>query len=138
MTADTGTVRYGNDRLRTLMREHRVSRKALARRVREAASRHGDPVSCDHTSVARWLAGTMPRRQTRSYIAEALTVLIGRPVSLPEVGMSIEDGPAVTLGAPVGREAADSDVREQLARLAAQVETLTALLRRLDPAASAA
>jgi hypothetical protein len=62
-----------NDRLAVVMGEAGMSRKALARAVRELSVRHGRPIGCDHTAVSRWLAGTQPRAQTVQLVAEALS-----------------------------------------------------------------
>ncbi len=76
-----------NDRLASVMHEAALSHKALARAVREAATRRGEASSADHTSVSRWLAGMQPRRPTPELIAEALSMRLHRRVTMAEIGM---------------------------------------------------
>jgi tetratricopeptide (TPR) repeat protein len=81
-----------NHRLALLMREAALSNKALARAVRAASMRRGEPVSCDHTSVSRWLNGMQPRGQTARSIADALSAKLGRTLTLADIGLSnVED-----------------------------------------------
>src|SRR4051794_13253350 len=74
-------AQLANDRLAEAMRRAGLSNKALARRIRAMAQKQGKPVACDHTSVSRWLSGTVPRIQTARLIAGVLTECIGAPMS---------------------------------------------------------
>jgi tetratricopeptide (TPR) repeat protein len=74
-----------NHRLADVMREARVSSKALARAVRALS---GGTINCDHTSVSRWLGGTQPRDATARLIAEALSERLGRPVRSADIGLT--------------------------------------------------
>jgi hypothetical protein len=80
-----------NVRLAVVVGEAGLSRKALARAVRELSARGGAPVSCDHTSVGRWLDGMQPRARTAQLVAEVLSASAGRLVTLADIGM-VGDG----------------------------------------------
>lgn len=67
-----------NGRLATVLGEAGLSRKTLARAVRELSMRRGRPVKCNHTTVGRWLAGGQPRAQTAQLIADVLGGSTGR------------------------------------------------------------
>jgi len=70
------------------MREADLSNKALARAVRAASIRRGQAVSCDHTSVSRWLNGMQPRGQTARCIADALSTKLGHTLTVSDMGLS--------------------------------------------------
>lgn len=76
-----------NDRLAAIVRKAGLSRKALARAVRELSEERGTPISCDHTAVSRWLAGTQPRTQTAQLIADALSASVGGILAVADIGM---------------------------------------------------
>ncbi|MEU9508571.1 hypothetical protein AB0D32_20115 [Micromonospora sp. NPDC048170] len=86
-----------NDRLAKVMAEAGMSRKALARAIREISERRGQPIACDHTSVSRWLGGMKPRGQGGQFIAEALSARLGRLVTAADIGMG-----GVGIGADLG------------------------------------
>src|SRR3954453_9150642 len=69
------------------MAEAGLSRKALARAVRERAARNGRPLSTDHTAVGRWLDGVLPRAATAEIVAEAIGQRVGRQVSCSDLGL---------------------------------------------------
>ena len=85
------TAQLANERLAEAMRRAGLSNKALARRIRAMSQRQGTPIACDHTSVSRWLAGTVPRIQTARLIADVLTECVGAPVSLSELGLTASE-----------------------------------------------
>lgn len=76
-----------NRQLDELLREVRLSRKGLARRVVERGSAVGVDLGYDHTSVSRWLAGEQPTPPTPDLIAEVLTEVVGRRVTAADCGM---------------------------------------------------
>lgn len=81
-------TKMANDRLSEAMRSAGLSSKGLARRVRELSQKRGRPIGCDHTSVSRWLAGTMPRADTARLIADVLSNCAGRTITLADAGLS--------------------------------------------------
>lgn len=81
-------ARTPNDRLSEAMRSAGLSSKGLARRLQDLSRKRGRAIACDHTSVSRWLAGTMPRAETARLVAEVLTSCSGRTVTLADVGLS--------------------------------------------------
>ncbi len=80
--------RQPNDRLAMLMVEANLSAKALARAVREAGAAAGKDVSCDHTSVSRWLSGVQPRTDAAQLLGEVLGRRLGRRVTAGDVGLT--------------------------------------------------
>lgn len=78
-----------NERLRALLGESGVSHKGLARRVVETGAARGvHGLAYDHSSVARWLAGEQPREPVPELVAGVLAGLLGRRVSMADVGMA--------------------------------------------------
>lgn len=98
-------MRAPNELLAQVMREANVSNKALARLVRNVSLRHEQPVGCDHTSVSRWLAGMTPRGDTSRFIAEALSMKLGRRVAMADVGLAPVEAVDSDLGVEYGSEA---------------------------------
>jgi tetratricopeptide (TPR) repeat protein len=95
-------AQLANDRLAEAMRRAGLSNKAFARRIRAMSQKQGKPIACDHTSVSRWLAGTVPRIQTARLIADVLTECVGVPLSLSELGLTasepVDPGEAIRYG----------------------------------------
>lgn len=77
-----------NHRLAELMDAAGLSNKALARSVRERSIAHGRPISCDHTSVARWLGGMQPREIAVQLIVEAISERTSRHLTPADLGLS--------------------------------------------------
>ncbi|MFI7598406.1 hypothetical protein [Actinoplanes sp. NPDC049681] len=75
-----------------------MSNKALARAVRGLSFQRGEPVSCDHTSISRWLSGMRPRPATARLVAEVISNQVGRTVTLAELGFGGADQPDSGLG----------------------------------------
>ncbi|AXK36714.1 hypothetical protein DVA86_33305 [Streptomyces armeniacus] len=94
--------------------------EALARAVNALGAENGVELRYDRTSVAHWLAGSLPRAPARAILSEAFSRRLGRPVSLADLGM----GPAAPGGGegaaqvPPG-EAAPGDAEQVVTRLAA-------------------
>lgn len=83
------TRREPNRNLQDLINEARFSRKGLARRVSELAATQGLSMGCDHTAVARWLAGSVPRDPTPSLLAQVFSQRLGRMLTPQDLGMDI-------------------------------------------------
>jgi tetratricopeptide (TPR) repeat protein len=79
-----------------------LSHKALARAVREFSAGCGEPVNCDHTSVSRWLGGSVPRGNGPRYIAQVLGRRLGRTVSLADIGFSSVEAVSPEVGLEYG------------------------------------
>jgi len=73
-----------------------MSRKGLARRIRDLAAQRGEHSSADHVSVKRWLDGTQPRPDTSILIVAALSERLGRTLTPAALGFTagVDGGPA--------------------------------------------
>ncbi|GAA4536613.1 hypothetical protein [Pseudonocardia xishanensis] len=71
-----------------------MSRKGLARRIRDLAAQRGESSSADHVSVKRWLDGTQPRPETALLIVSALSERLGRTLTAAALGFTagVDDG----------------------------------------------
>jgi hypothetical protein len=65
-----------------------MSRKGLARRVRDLAVQRGEQNSTDHVSVKRWLDGVQPRPETASLVVAALSERLGRTLTAAALGFT--------------------------------------------------
>ena len=82
-----------------------ASHKSLALRINELAAGAGKHTAYTHTSLANWTRrGMMPDREIRPLIAQALTERLGRPVTLAEIGMQVQDLDDDTAGFDFPRE----------------------------------
>lgn len=104
--------RAANDALRALLSAAGWTYEALARNVNALGAENGIRLRYDRTSVAHWLAGSVPRPRTRELIAEAFTRKLRRPVPLGALGMGKSAAPDVlgSLDAYV-RKGADGERR---------------------------
>jgi hypothetical protein len=104
-----------NDRLKLLLDETRMSRKAFARAVQLRADAAGDVVSVDHTSVTRWLRGGGPRGATARHITAVLSERLGRALTLEDTGFRAVLAFAPGLGLGYNDNVGDTvDTSEQL------------------------
>ncbi|GAA5216876.1 hypothetical protein GCM10023323_71670 [Streptomyces thinghirensis] len=71
-----------------------IGNAQLARMTNAAGRELALRLHYDKTSVSHWLAGSVPKPEARSAIAEALSRLCGRPVTCQEIGWPPEEGPA--------------------------------------------
>lgn len=77
----------GAARLRALITEAGCTYETLARSINVIARENGDThLRANRSSVAHWVAGSVPARRTRGYLAEALSRLLGRTVTSAELG----------------------------------------------------
>lgn len=90
-------AREPNTRLRAMLDASGFSRKGLAKRVADLAARQGHSVSCNHTSVARWLNGMQPREPIPALVAEVFAEWTGQRVTPADIGM-VERGHTSSLG----------------------------------------
>ncbi|MCZ7416627.1 MULTISPECIES: hypothetical protein [unclassified Streptomyces] len=81
-------TRTPNARLQSLLEAADWNRTQLARAVRRVAAENGRRLSCDHSTVSRWLAGTRPRPPADELLLEALTRRLGYPVSGRDAGLT--------------------------------------------------
>jgi tetratricopeptide (TPR) repeat protein len=127
-------ARKPNHKLAALLARSGCSHKGFARRVQDLADARGVRMSCDHTTVQRWLDGVEPRGMKPLIIAEALSAKLGVPVTVADIGMDYTDG-TVGPGAAYperfddGIAAVGQLVRQDLARHPATAE------RPIDPEA---
>lgn len=85
----TNREKTPNHRLAALMREAGISNKSLARRMRDISrADDGEEITPSHTNVDKWLSGETrrPKDRTCHVVAKALASVLGRPVSLADVG----------------------------------------------------
>ncbi|MEV0604650.1 hypothetical protein AB0I82_35870 [Streptomyces sp. NPDC050315] len=82
--------RTPNTALAELMQAGGIANAQLARRVNAAGAELGVPLRYDKTSVSHWLAGSVPKDEARPAVTEALSRLLGRPVTSAEIGWSTD------------------------------------------------
>jgi hypothetical protein len=118
-----------NRRLAAVLAGSGLSRGRFARAVCAAAAELGyGTVRYDHASVARWLGGTVPRRDTAQAITVVLGRAVGRTVTLPGIGLCpASPGTAgePTAGIPPSWPAEVCQVRRRLDWLAEEIASLS-------------
>ena len=92
-------TRRPNRGLAALMAEARWGNGQVARAVNRVGLESGLDLRYDESAVSHWLTGTMPRRQVRPVLLEALSRRLGRPVGPHEAGFG---------NAPVARPETDA------------------------------
>ncbi len=75
-----------NEALTRLMAEAGVGNAQLARRVNAVGGELGLRLHYDKSTVSHWLRGSVPKAEARPAVAEALSRLAGRPVTVAELG----------------------------------------------------
>lgn len=68
------------------MAEAGTGNEQLARKVNTAGSELGLRLRYDKSTVSHWLRGSVPEKEARPAVAEALSRLLGRPVTPAELG----------------------------------------------------
>lgn len=81
-------ARTPNTALATALEQAKWSRTQLANAVNRVGAEAGHQVHYDQSAVSHWIGGTMPRRQVRPLIVEALSRRLKRPVTLAEIGLA--------------------------------------------------
>ncbi|HKS48770.1 MAG TPA: hypothetical protein VJT49_27410 [Amycolatopsis sp.] len=120
---DTG--KQPNTLLAGVMKQAGATNKGLARRVRLLSEQDGgEPVRCDHVSVKRWLDGTtrQPHPRTCQLIARVLGEMLGRTVTLAEIGYAETAGEDDNDGGDIGL-----DYPEEVAQTVATLGAITDL-----------
>ncbi|AEW95650.1 MULTISPECIES: hypothetical protein [Streptomycetaceae] len=82
--------RTPNTALAALMQSGGIGNAQLARRVNATGRELGITLHYDKTSVSHWLSGSVPRPEARPAVAEAISRLLGRPVTCAEIGWTDE------------------------------------------------
>ncbi|GFE22814.1 MULTISPECIES: hypothetical protein [Streptomyces] len=85
--------RTPNLALAGLMREGGIGNAQLARAVNRAAAELGVTLHYDKSSVSHWLKGSVPKKEARDAVAEALSRLLKRPVSPVDAGLGAGTDP---------------------------------------------
>ncbi|MEZ0089197.1 hypothetical protein [Streptacidiphilus sp. EB129] len=93
-------TRTPNMGLARLMAEAGWGNGQLARAVNRAGLESGLDLNYDESAVSHWLTGTLPRRQVRPVILEALSRKLGRPITSHEAGFG-DDADALPQTDPV-------------------------------------
>ncbi|MGW7518349.1 hypothetical protein ACWGJ2_22465 [Streptomyces sp. NPDC054796] len=89
-----------NRALRQLVDEARWGTAQLARAVRRVAAehdKHSGEFTCDPSTVSRWFGGTQPHPQAATYLLEALSRRLRRPVTAHEAGLTRAPAPVLDL-----------------------------------------
>ncbi|MGW5346508.1 hypothetical protein [Streptomyces sp. NPDC004050] len=86
-------TRTPNEALARLMAEAGAGNAQLARRVNAVGAELGVTTYYDKTTVSHWLAGSVPKPEARPAVVEALSRLLGRPVTATELAWPAQ-GPA--------------------------------------------
>ncbi len=90
--------------LRDLIRESGCTYESLIRSVCSIARESGDrQLNANRSSVAQWVAGSLPAPRTRSYLAEALSRRLDRRVTVADLGFpdAEDEDVGLSLGDPV-------------------------------------
>ncbi|WP_256340479.1 hypothetical protein [Streptomyces sp. 2231.1] len=74
--------------MKILLDEAGLSPARLARALRLLAAEQHLSLTCDHTTVRRWLAGTRPRPPAPALLLECLSRQLGRPVAAHDAGLT--------------------------------------------------
>ncbi|MFF8629721.1 tetratricopeptide repeat protein [Streptomyces werraensis] len=91
-----------NLHLGRLIREAGWSETQLATAVNKIGTEVGRPSKYEQSAVSHWLSGTMPRKEARAAIVEALSRRLFRPVTYAEAGFPAPEGDGSPLGTVEG------------------------------------
>ncbi|MFC8008483.1 hypothetical protein ACFUCH_35555 [Streptomyces olivaceus] len=104
--------RTPNAALTALLQTAGIENRQLAHWVNATGRELGLSLSYDKTSVSHWLSGSVPRSEVRPAVAEALSRMLGRPVTCAEIGWPTEGEQAAgadTVAGVVDLSRADMD-----------------------------
>lgn len=120
-----GGRRQPNALLRDVIRASGATYETLARLIQTVATEAGDSTRTNRSTIAHWVRGVPPSEPTDAYLVEALSRLLGHPVSAEDIGL-VGTSPsgafawrADTLAALHELGRADLDVRRRRALTAA-------------------
>ncbi|MFF4433267.1 sporulation protein [Streptomyces sp. NPDC001513] len=86
-----------------------ASHKSLALRVNQLAQQAGLETDYSHTSIANWCQrGMIPKWPVPTFLAQAISERLGRPVALGEIGMGDAETPDTDVGLDFPRDRADA------------------------------
>lgn len=115
------SAREPNDKLRAVIDETKRSGDVIARLVRQVAAEHGEVLETNKSAITHWKNGGQPSGNVGAYLAEALGRLLGRVMTLEEIGLTapspqVPDWNVDTLGslAELGRADVDLERRRAL------------------------
>ncbi|WP_308095194.1 sporulation protein [Streptomyces californicus] len=98
-----------NAALNRLVEACGASHKSLALRVNQMAKQAGLTTDYSHTSVANWCRrGMVPKWPVPTFLAQAISERLGRPVTLGEIGMGEAETPDADVGLDFPRDRADA------------------------------
>ncbi|MEU2799683.1 hypothetical protein [Streptomyces sp. NPDC007117] len=97
--------RRPNSRLHRLVQASGFSQAQLASEIRRVAAERGQVLACGQSSVSRWLSGTRPRPLAGTFLLEAITRRLERPVSAVDAGLTEADIPVSGTGLDLSGEA---------------------------------
>ncbi|MFJ1936884.1 tetratricopeptide repeat protein [Kitasatospora sp. NPDC088160] len=87
-----------NAALAGVIEEAGCTYQALAKAVRAVAAEAGQTLHTSPSAVHSWVAGGTPTGRTAAYLAEALTRMLKRKVTVPEIGLGSDSiGEAITI-----------------------------------------
>ncbi|MBR7675332.1 hypothetical protein [Streptomyces daliensis] len=89
-----------NRALRQLVDEAGWGAAQVSRAVRRVAAehdKHSGEFTCDPSTVSRWFGGTQPHPQAATYLLEALSRRLRRPVTAREAGLTRAPAPVLDL-----------------------------------------
>jgi hypothetical protein len=91
-----------NEGLARLLREAHWTETQLASAVNKVGTEVGRPTRYEQSAVSHWLKGTMPRKEARAALLEALSRRLFRPVTHAEAGFPALEGGGSPLGTVEG------------------------------------
>ncbi|MFI1184537.1 hypothetical protein ACH4UT_34105 [Streptomyces sp. NPDC020799] len=80
--------RTPNTQLKALIDEKGLPYETVARMVRRVAAESGEDLRTNRSTVEHWLCGAEPAGNTPRYLAEALSRLLGRLVTVDQLGLA--------------------------------------------------
>lgn len=97
-----GRVKTPNEGLARLLRETGWTYGSFVMAVNRIGTEIGRPTRYDESAVTHWLKGTLPRKEVRAAVVEALSRRLFRPVTYAEAGFPPAEGGEAPLGTVEG------------------------------------
>ncbi|MFE3073587.1 XRE family transcriptional regulator [Streptomyces sp. NPDC059247] len=120
-----------NEKLISLMAEAETSNSGLAKRMQDLSSQRGTPLGTTHVSVQRWRHGAGIQPDTGHILCAVMSTLLGRPVTLVDLGFVQElptAGPVEPPLAPADDTGHDETHRGRVERAARESLEFAALV----------